>query len=131
MPHDLDDHPTTDNGYLPEPYVPQEVNDLQMAFGGDVRYLMPDTVGYERNANPEWERIGSNIFFKGVTEEAKFHPAEDIDPEQAFRHIMVVLRSWSFKHEHKEWAVGLLFKTWFTYIDLGNGVTAGTKPEED
>lgn len=93
--------------------APHEVDDAALAFGGNVRTLLPpmDVIPEEFHewGNP-WVALMSEWFFKGLPKRPQFKPG--IDPEKAMRHLRTCLASWEPKHEHKEAGVAYLLSLW-------------------
>lgn len=112
--------------YLPEPYLPVDVDDVDVAFPAGVRHLMPDPTVLrgandsgrdycDMNARDEWARFWSEAFFSGVSD-IKLQPRDDIDQKVAWRHLRCILGSYEPKHEHKEGALRFLSERWFASV---------------
>lgn len=100
---------------------PHEVSDVLMAFPAMISDLMPkwDSIPKEfRNMNglTPWNQFVSDWFFTGWPADRGLIPLEGVDPDKAFRHLYVVMRSFEPKHEHKEAAVAWLMSRWFKEI---------------
>src|SRR5258707_7634560 len=94
-----------------KPWLPQEIDEITMAFPANVMHLMPpydDIPEYDS----KWEKLVSDWFFAGVRD-LKLTPKEGIDQTKAFRHIKAILGSFEPKHEHKEAACAYLLSLWF------------------
>ncbi len=96
--------------------MPQDVDDVTLAFPADVRDLMP---GYEdipkefKNfSKNKWVKFQQDWFFAGLGK-VEFDPKEGIDPKKAWRHLQAIQGSCQPKHEHKEAAVAYLASLWF------------------
>lgn len=94
---------------------PLPVDDLDLAFGGNIGKLMPLfrnlPEDYQRETAP-FCRVASKWFFNGLDVNT-LTPKEGIDPKAALRHCGAVLRSFEPKHEHKIAGVGWLMAQWF------------------
>jgi hypothetical protein len=109
--------------YMTDPSKPIEVSDLEVAFGANVRHLMPawDDIPeeFKRHVMREtpgdraskYLRLVGDWFFVGI-EGLRFDLKDDIDGGRVMRHIQTVLGSWEPKHEHKEAAVAYLLSLW-------------------
>lgn len=120
---------TTDHWYptgtLAEPYLPQEVTDVELAFPAYVGKFLPPantipnefcTLSFMGRGQPEWCEIVNQWFAKGLPAEVEFYPVEGIDPELAFRHLRAIMGSYEPKHEYKVAAVAYLLSLWFTQV---------------
>ena len=128
--------------YLEAPYLPSEVSDLLAAFPAEIGSLSPDPGDIPDefwDDNNEWSRLASRWFFKGLPVDAGFAPSKTLltlpgEAESAvgaaIKHLGTILGSYQPKHEHKMAATAFLFSQWFDYIDLGDGSTVGSIPEE-
>lgn len=100
---------------------PQEVRDVDLAFGGDIKVLLPP---YEeipdefKHGNTEWNRVVAQWFFDGLSGDTEFYAKEGIDSKKALRHIGAILRSFQPKHEHKEAGCAYLLSLWFEKINV-------------
>lgn len=96
-------------------FEPQTVSDLEIAFPGSVRRLMPDyaaiPVVFKKWDNP-YCKLVSKWFFEGLTGN-EFQAKPGIDKQKAIRHLQCILGSFEPKHEHKEAAVAYLMSLWF------------------
>lgn len=92
---------------------PQEVSDVDMAFGGNAMELIPS---YEKLKNekidPKWVKLFSDWFYCGLAK-LEIELNEGIDKQKALRHIKCVMKSFEPKHEHKELGVAYLFSQFF------------------
>lgn len=103
--------------------LPQDVEDLDLAFPASVGHLMPaqDSIPAEfHNGHTKWNRIVSDWFFSGL-KDAQFIVQEGIDADRALRHIRVIMGSFEPKHEHKESAVAYLLSLWFKDVKYKKG----------
>jgi hypothetical protein len=94
---------------------PIKVNDADLAFGGDMRILLPkynDIPDEFKDHYNKWAKIVSDWFFGGL-KNAKFTPKEGIDKSDALRHIKAIMTSWDPKHEHKEAGCAYLLSEFF------------------
>lgn len=94
------------------PFRPIKVSDLDMAFGGDVKRLMPPGIDYKWNGKGWGAALFNKLFFSGGNVE-HLSPRPGIDKATALRHIRAVMGSFEPKHENKEAAVAWMFETWF------------------
>jgi hypothetical protein len=100
---------------------PQEVQDVDLAFGGNMEELLPpykEIPDEFKDNNTEWNRIVSQWFFQGLPGDTTIKPKEGIDPEKAVRHVAAVLRSFQPKHEHKEAGCAYLLSLWFDKFEV-------------
>lgn len=107
-------------------FVPVEVTDVELAFGGrDLATLLPDwsEIPEEfKKGRTKWNKLFSLIFFKGEAP-GTFTGVEGIDPQKAGRHLRAVMKSREPKHEHKEAGVAYLMSLWFGDWDPTGGTT--------
>lgn len=102
---------------------PQPVDDVLLAFPGDVRDLMPAMEDIpeefrDRNSRSEWNLFVRDWFFSSNHLETwDLYPREGVDADQAYRHLSAVIRSFQPKHEHKEAAVAWLLSRWFDRVE--------------
>lgn len=93
---------------------PQEVTDLELAFGGNIDKLMPAyeelTEEFQRGRGPYCDLM-EGWFFKGLRKLPK--PKEGIDLNTALRHLGAILVSFEPKQEHKIGGTGYLASLWF------------------
>jgi hypothetical protein len=94
---------------------PIDVNDLDLAFGGDVKTLMPsyDAIpdDFKRGSNP-YVRFQQQWFYSGLKKEQIPAAKQGIDQKKALRHLGAIQGSFQPKHEHKEAAVAYLASLW-------------------
>lgn len=102
---------------------PLSLTDAELAFPAEVLQLMPPYAAipqeYKRGHN-RWCQLQSDWFFCGI-QRTSVTPKPGIDPEQAWRHLSAIQRSFAPKHEHKAAAVAYLLNEWFEdvqYIKL-------------
>jgi hypothetical protein len=92
-------------------FLPQGVKDVDIAFPGDITYLMPP-LGEDSKPSQRAYRLASNWFYIGV-KDLKCTMKPSIDGTKALRHISCILRSFQPKHEHKMEAAARLIDMWF------------------
>ncbi len=102
--------------HLAKPYLPVPVRAMDLAFPADVERLIPDYDTARAEATPEWEDFAQYWFYPSPSPGVRFYPREGIDPEEAYRHLSCVLRTFSIKHEHKIAAMAVLCAAWFWTI---------------
>lgn len=101
---------------MTKPYWPIPIDDVRLAFPGEVEFLMPDPETIEREY---WQGhrlypLIREFIFTGVTPaNLTFDPRADIDYITAARHLRAVQGSFQPKHEHKQATLTLLFDLWF------------------
>lgn len=96
-------------------YMPQDVNGLELTFGGDMKKLLPpmsDIPEEFQNDRTEWNRLVSQWFYRGL-KSFDCEPKDGIDKGKALKHISAILRSFEPKHEHKEAGCAYLLSLWF------------------
>lgn len=102
---------------------PHQVDDVLLAFPGDVRDLMPamESIPEEfrdRNSRSSWNLFVRDWFFSSNHLAVwDLHERDGVDGNAAYRHLSVVIRSFQPKHEHKEAAVAWLLSRWFDHIE--------------
>jgi hypothetical protein len=99
---------------------PQDVNDLDIAFGGRAAALMPLMAEIPKcyNAFPPKRpsvKFAQAWFYKGI-DKPKFTPRDGIDTTKALRHIKACLGSFELKHEHKMAGVAFLLDQFFEQV---------------
>jgi hypothetical protein len=102
--------------------VPQKVDALSMAFGGDMKQLLPpmsEIPDQYKSYGNKWCVLVSNWFFRGL-KKSEFVPKEGVDRDEALRHIKAILGSFEPKHEHKEAACAYLLALWFKSVQYEN-----------
>ncbi len=96
--------------------LPQEIDDIQMAFPAGIMHLMPKMEDipeeFRAGGHTKWNRFFNDMFFSRI-EDLEFDGKEGIDAETAWRHIRCISGSFEPKHEHKEAAVAYLMSLWF------------------
>lgn len=98
-----------------ETFQPEDVSNLDMAFGGKIENLLPPYNAIPeqfKNGVTEWNRFFSDMFFAGI-KSLELTPREGIDQAKALRHIRTISASFEPKHEHKEAGVAYLMSLWF------------------
>lgn len=94
---------------------PQEINSLDMAFGGDMKKLLPSMSEIPeefQRGRTEWNKLFSTWFFRGL-KSFDSKPKNGIDKDVAMRHVFAIMRSWDPQHEHKEAGCAYLLSLWF------------------
>lgn len=98
---------------------PVKVNDVDLAFGGNLEILLPamDTIPTEfKEGGNQWNIVFRDWFYKGLTT-VKVHEKEGVDVHDAFRHIGAIMVSFSPSHEHKEAGCSYLLSEFFHEIE--------------
>lgn len=93
----------------------QEVNGLELAFGGDMKKLLPsynEIPDEFKNDRNKWVKVVSDWFFYGL-KNAQWKPKEGIDTQKALRHVKAIMGSWEPNHEHKEAGCAYLLSEFF------------------
>jgi len=112
-------------GSLAEPYLPQEIDDLELAFPAGVGRLLPpaddipeDFKGLntprktsKKDGAVHWVRFQEHWFFHGVDRE-KIKAKKGVDKELALRHLAAIQGSYEPKHEYKAAVVAYLASLW-------------------
>lgn len=96
-------------------YLPQEVSNLDMAFGVGVDKLMPpykEIPDEFKHGHTKWNDLVCDWFYCGVSE-LNVIPKQGIDQKKALRHMRAIIGSFEPKHEHKEAACAYLMSLWF------------------
>lgn len=97
--------------------LPVEVSNVELAFGGSIRTLMPKyqevPEEFKKFHGNKWIAVVDEWFFRGLSDNAEFKPKKGIDQSKALRHISAIMRSWEPKHEHKIAACAYLLSEWF------------------
>lgn len=121
---------------LKPPYKPRKVSDIEIAFPAHVDRLMPEwthDIGEEWERNPDsatWRKFQHDWMF-GPFRGANICMRDDIDPEEAMRHLTAIQRSYEPKHEAKIYAVSFLASRWFQYVsDKDGNILYGTEAPE-
>lgn len=94
---------------------PAVVQELDMAFGGQMRTLMPaykDIPEDFRRERDPFSRLVHKWFFEGISKDA-LKPKEGIDANMAWRHMKAIMSSFEPSHEHKTSGVAWLMSKWF------------------
>jgi hypothetical protein len=100
---------------------PQKVDGLDMAFGGNMKNLLPPMLDLPEeftSRENKWHDIVSHWFFRGLPSTTKYTPKDGIDPNEALRHVGTIMGSFEPKHEHKTAACAWLLSLWFEDIVL-------------
>lgn len=93
----------------------QDVSDVDMAFGGNVKKLVPsysEIPDEFRRESSKWNKVVSDWFFYGL-KDAEWKPKDGVDMQKALRHVKAVMGSWDLKHEHKEAGCAYLLSEFF------------------
>lgn len=94
---------------------PIEVSDLEIAFGGDMKKLLPawkDIPEEFKNERTKWNKVVSDWFFHGL-KNCIWKPKEGIEADKALRHVQAIMSSFEPKHEHKEAGCAYLLSLFF------------------
>ena len=101
--------------------MPEEVRDIELAFGGDMKKLLPPMEEipeeFKKGKHKFCDIIGK-WFFQGLPKTTEFIPKEGIDPMQAINHIRAIMASFEPQHQHKEAGCSFLLSEWFVDISL-------------
>ena len=96
---------------------PTPVTDVDLAFPARGVELTPVYEAIPRKFRTEvWDNLWLNLFrdvFAGQADELQLLPAAGVDPDQAWRHLRVVMGTFGTKHEHKEIGWVWLASRWF------------------
>lgn len=99
--------------------LPVKMSDTQSVFSSDVDKLMPkykDIPDEFKNHSNKWVQLVSTWFFHGLDQNTDFNVKQGIDPKDALKHIMCIMRSFRPKHEEKEAACAYLLSLWFDSV---------------
>ena len=105
---------------------PQVVDALTVAFGGDMKNLLPpmkdipEDFQRETKTSQKWYKFQSDWFFCGI-KNIKIDTHEGIDPKTARNHLTAINGSFSPSHEHKQAAVAWLASLWFKDVQYVKG----------
>lgn len=94
---------------------PTAVTPLDLAFGGDIRKLMPayrDLPEAFRRERDDFSPIVNKWFFSGLDTNA-LKAKDGIDKTAAFQHCRAIMCSFEPSHEHKIAGVAWLMSKWF------------------
>jgi hypothetical protein len=98
---------------------PQEVNDIDMVFGGGCSKLLPEMDEipdeFTRHKGTKWNVIVCDWFFAGLKGH-KYKMKDGVDADMAWRHLSTIMRSFEPAHEHKEAGVAYLMSLWFDEV---------------
>lgn len=95
--------------------LPMEVTGLDLAFGGDMKKLLPqmDDIPEEfRKRSSKWNELIGQWFFKGL-KKLEVNPREGVDRSKALAHVKACLSSFEPKHEHKVVGCAYLMSQFF------------------
>ena len=106
---------------MPE-ILPHEVTGIELAFGGDMKKLLPNYEDIPKefkdmNNQTKWNKFISQWFYVGV-EHLEIERKEGIDVHNALWHIGAILASMEPKHEHKMAACAYLASLWFEEVSF-------------
>lgn len=95
----------------------KEVSDLDIAFGGRTRELLPP---YEEipeefkrmSSRNKWVSMVEDWFYYGL-KNLQLKPKEGVDINKAMKHIKAIMGSFEPKHEHKMAGCAYLLSLWF------------------
>lgn len=112
-----------------DPYAEpsEDIPDVQYAFPANLGPLVPPWTMIPdefKTGRGEWVRFAGRWFGTGFPESGVIR-REGIDAETAHRHLWTIMRSYSYKHEHKIAAVAWLASRWWEGI-----VTEDQNPEK-
>lgn len=96
----------------------KEVKDVDLAFGGDMKELIPKDIPKEFYKDTKFSKVFITWFYKGLSPDSEFYAKEGVDPGKALRHLKAIMHSYGPKHEEKEAAVTYLLSEWFKDIKL-------------
>ena len=100
---------------------PKKVDRLDITFGATGQDLKKLMIPYEdipdefTNHNNKFVKIVNKWFFDGLRDFEAI-PKEDIDVENALRHLRAIMASFEPKHEHKTACIAYLLSEWFEDI---------------
>lgn len=104
---------------LRKPYLPQQIDDLEIAFPAHAMALMPameDIPAEFKNSSSPWVTFQGVWFAAGLSEHFSFVPAEvngeRLKGPMIVRHLTAIQKSFAPKHEHKMAAVAYLSSLW-------------------
>lgn len=110
---------------LEAPYAPVPIDDVLLAFPGDIAHLLPDwddipdefkKASEQTESSRKWLKLQQDWFARGVSNPL-IDLEDGIDGETAWRHLSAIQGSYAPKHEHKESAVAFLASLWFRSIE--------------
>lgn len=94
---------------------PQKITDVEIAFGGDMKKLLPgmgEIPEEHSSLQSKWCDFISDWFYYGLSD-LSLRPRQGIDGQQAIRHIKAIIGSFEPKHEHKIAGCAYLMSLWF------------------
>ena len=108
--------------FLAEPWTPQAVNDVTLAFPAQIENLIPDPKDipdefWDGNA---WTEFASYWFNYGLPADTKAFMRTGIDGATAFRHLQAIKGSYQPKHQHKLAALGFLASRWMYGVEAAS-----------
>ena len=92
---------------------PIEVSDVDIAFGGNMKNLLPEMADIPEeffSSNNEFVEFQNNWFFKGLDKVPK--AKDGIDIKKAIRHLSAIQGSFEPQHEQKQAGVAYLASRW-------------------
>ena len=97
---------------------PVVVTDLDLAFGGDMKELLPpyDEIPdeFKVGVGNKWVTLVSRWFSEGLSAGMDLHYDPEVtDPGVALSHVNAILLSFAPKHEHKIAGCAYLMSRWF------------------
>jgi hypothetical protein len=103
----------------------QEVNRVDIAFGGNMAKLLPkyeDIPKEYKNMNDttKWNKLVLDWFYCGL-KSLKLKPKVGVDTNKAMAHIKAIMASWEPKHEHKIAGCAYLLSQWFDDVQYEKG----------
>lgn len=117
--------------FLADPWTPQPISDVLMAFPAEVGNLLPDPLAIPDEfwgSGNAWVEFANRWFNGGLPGDTRAFMREGIDGNAAFRHLKAILGSYQPKHEHKLAGIGFLASKWFHGVEAG-GKVYGHIPE--
>ena len=103
--------------------APTPVTGLDIAFGGDVKKLLPlmEEIPKEfKSFNNPWNTCFSTWFYTGL-KHPKFTTRPGIEQAAAINHIKAVIVSFDCPHEQKEAGIAYLMSLWFEKVEWDGG----------
>lgn len=108
---------------------PEIVTAIDLAFPARGIRLKPGLEEIPADFKPPavYQHLFHAVFF-GTGKDFQFLPADDIDPEVAWRHLLVVAGCYGFKHEDKEYLWCWLASQWYPSFRYLYPVRDGSVP---
>lgn len=101
-------------------YVPKEVTDVDLAFGGRTDELLPPVEEIPTeffDDNNLWSKQIFKWFYYGA-KSFSVEGKKDIDEVEGIRHIAAILKSFKPKHEHKMAGCAFLASQFFDKFEI-------------